>query len=102
MMTSTRHLSRENHWKVLFEEWKSSGKTVRNWCGERSIPLNTFRYWKDKFSPQKLDKEVFIEITEEKSLGITIRCKDFEIQIDEKFDEKTLSRCLAVMRGSLC
>ena len=101
-MTSNYRLSKEKHWKVLFEEWKSSGKTTSDWCRDRSIPQNTFRYWKDKFAPQKLEKHSFIEIAEEKSLGITIRCKDFEIQLHEQFDEKTLSRCLSVMRGSLC
>ena len=100
-MISNPKPSREQRWEVLFKEWQSSGKTMSSWCKEQSIPHNTFRYWRDKFSPPKIDKKAFIEIvdTEEKSPEITIRYKDFEIQIHEKFDEKILSRCLAVMRG---
>lgn len=104
MMISNPQPSKELHWENLFKEWKSSGKTVGSWCKERSIPQNTFRYWKDKFSPPKIDKKAFIEVidVEEKTLGLTILYKDFEIQIHKKFDDKTLSRCLAVIRGVRC
>jgi hypothetical protein len=99
---NSQQLSKQEHWKTLVDNWSSSGKSIRKWCLENSIPINTFRYWKDKFFSQKLDQKAFLEIVEEKSTNIVIRCKNFEIHIDKNFDEEMLGRCLMSMRSSLC
>lgn len=102
MKNDQRQLSKTEHWKELINNWTSSGKSIRKWCLENSIPINTFRYWQNKFSLQTLDKKSFVEIVEEKSIPLVIRCKDFEILLDREFDEQVLFRCLATMRSALC
>ena len=101
-MSHRQNLLKHDQWKALVKDWESSGKSANAWCQERSISINTFRYWKNKFFSQKIDKKAFTEITEEEFPGITIRYNGFEMDLHEKFDEKALSRCLAVMRSSLC
>ena len=88
------------HWKALLDDWSSSGKSMRKWCLENSIPVNTLRYWRDKFTPQKPTQKDFLEIVEEKSTAIVIRCNNFEIHLEKGFDEQVLFRCLEVMRSN--
>lgn len=102
MKNQQQQLSKTEHWKDLINNWASSGKSVRKWCLENSIPMNTFRYWQNKFSLQTLDEKSFVEIVEEKSIPLVIRCKNFEILVDREFDEEALLRCLQAMRSALC
>lgn len=101
-MKNNQQISKTEHWKVTVNNWASSGKSMRKWCLENSIPMNTFRYWKEKFSPQKLDKTAFVEIPEEQSIGIEIRYKGFEIHVGQEFNEQALVRCLTAMKRGLC
>lgn len=102
MKNNQEQLSKTEHWKSLVSNWTSSGKSIRKWCLENSIPINTFRYWQNKFSSQKLEAKAFLEIVEEKRASMVIRCNGFEILIDKEFDEQTLYRCLRMMRSALC
>ena len=102
-MKISPNLSKMEHWKLCVTEWMASNKSVRQWCIENSIPQSTFIYWKDKLSIESLNKESFVEILEEeKSTGVAIHCKGFEIYISKEFDEQTLSRCLKLIRSSSC
>ncbi len=101
-MKNNQNLSKNQRWEVCISTWKASGKSARQWCKERSISPSTFRYWQDKFSPEKLDPIAFVEIPQEQSAGIKIQCQEFEIHVDKEFDQETLSRCLRAIRGCLC
>lgn len=101
MKNQERFLNTEK-WKAYFDDWKSSGLSVRKWCLQHSIAINTFRYWIDKFSEQKLKKTDFQEILEKKSTNLIIRCQSFEIHVDENFDEETLCRCLSAVKRVSC
>lgn len=101
-MKNNQQLSKTEHWEMLIKNWSSSSKSMRKWCLENSIPINTFRYWRDKFSSQELDKTAFVEILEEQSIGIEIRYQGFEIHISKEFNEQALVRCLSAMRRGLC
>lgn len=101
-MKSNQDLSKSRHWEICVSTWKASGKSALQWCKERGISPNTFRYWKDKFYPKKLDPTAFIEIPSEQSTDIEIRCQGFEIHVGKEFDQATLSRCLKAIRSCLC
>ena len=101
-MAVNQHSSKSQHWKMYIDTWRSSGKSMNQWCQEHNISKSTMGYWKNKFSCEKLDKNFFIEVAEEPSTGITIKCKELEIHIDKAFDEQTLYRCLKVIRSSQC
>ena len=101
-MKSNQDLSRSQRWEVCISTWKASGKSVRQWCKEHSISPNTFKYWKDKLYPEKLDPTAFTEIPSEQSTGIEIRFQGFEIHVGKEFDQTTLSRCLKAIRSCLC
>ena len=102
-MKNNSNLSKRQLWQLHVEDWKSSGKTMGQWCKEHNICRSTFAYWKEKFSCESLEKSSFIEIAEiPTSTGIAIKCKEFELHIEHSFNEIALSRCLKVMRSVLC
>ena len=80
MKNQERFLNTEK-WKAYFDDWKSSGLSVRKWCLQHSIAINTFRYWIDKFSEQKLKKTDFQEILEKKD-PVNTNFKTYQVAPD--------------------
>jgi transposase-like protein len=101
-MSSNQNASNRELWESRVAEWKTSGKSMSEWCSDHSIPPSSFSYWKLKFSSEKLNRNAFVEISEEKPTGIEIRCKGCEIYVEKDFDEQTLSRCLKIIGGFSC
>lgn len=46
-----RIFRREPEWKVLIEEWRSSGKSVAVFCKEKKIAESGLYYWRSHFYP---------------------------------------------------
>ena len=97
-----QQFSKNHYQKACVDNWKSSGKSARQWCQEHNISTSTFSGWKDKFYDQKIEKSSFVEISKELSTGITIKYKELEIHIDKDFDEQTLCCCLKIIKRISC
>jgi transposase-like protein len=44
-----RDLDLERKWRIKFDEYKESGKSIKGWCKENGIVPTTFRYWIKRF-----------------------------------------------------
>ena len=101
-MSGKQNSSKSESRESRVAAWRAGGKSIREWSSEHAISASAFTYWKLKFSLGELNKNAFVEILQNESTGIEIRFKGLEIHIGKEFDEKTLSRCLKVIRGSSC
>jgi len=45
------------HWKSLIEQHQQSGLSIKAFCCQQQINLNTFHYWRKKFSASNRSKE---------------------------------------------
>ena len=70
-------MTREEKLKMV-EEWKTSGKTIAEWCKEHHIHKNTFFGWTKYSRQSSLDRKNFIELRSNKKRStpaIEIRCQ---------------------------
>jgi hypothetical protein len=56
-----KYLNMEEY-KALFEEWKASGMTVRDYCANIGIRENKFHNWKRKLEESKDKSPAFIPV----------------------------------------
>lgn len=89
-------------WRQEIEAWKASGQNAMQWCREKHLQYKTFLYWKKRFSEPCFSKTSFIEIPDEKSIGIEIRFRDLRIHLNKHFDERVLKQCLSVLLEMKC
>ena len=90
-------------WKIKIEEWRASGLSARKWCLDRDIPEGTFNYWKKLFALEiKPEKNLFLELTQEKTKGVEIEYQGFKIRLEKDFDNNLLLDCLRVLRRIPC
>lgn len=103
----TQKLSTEEkaEWAARVEQWSQSGMSMAKWCRENQITYHKFLYWRDRFRPvdtsdKKLGRNDFIQLSEDLSAGgLSIICNGCTVQLSSNFDERTLARCLRVLRG---
>jgi|ERR1035438_2380035 transposase-like protein len=51
-MQKQLHVKSEER-KQILERWKESGKSVRQFCQDESININTFHYWRGRLKKEK-------------------------------------------------
>lgn len=102
-------------WKDRVFEWQASGKSVKAWCLEKSIPITTFYGWKTrlkklpsneslvKLKEKKVEKE-FIELKDQQSCDswLILEYKGVKIHLKANFNQITLKQCLNCLRGVSC
>ena len=100
---------RAEYWKVQVEQWQASGKSCRAWCQEHGLPYQQFNYWKFRFlgvknKTETTNKLSFVELKPQKPqhAGIDIVYNDFTLSLQQDFDQSTLLRILALIRGMKC
>jgi hypothetical protein len=86
-------------WKERIEKQKKSGLSIGKWCKENGLEAHVFHYWKAKFLSKLPERNNFVELKEEKSKGIVLEYKEFQIHLDRKFDLEILRKCLSVLKG---
>lgn len=52
---------KEDRFRLLIEEQRSSGLSIKEFCSNHSIPASTFHYWKKKFTREP-EKNAFIPL----------------------------------------
>ena len=92
----------EAEWKARIHNQKLSDKSIRKWCKENKLSSNAFYYWRSKLFPKEIKRSNFIELTDNKSTGITIEYREVHIHLDKDFDLLTLKSCLAALRSLRC
>ena len=51
------------NWETKIQEFKSSGKSQREWCEEKGIRRSSLRYWLDRLEDVSIGKEItFAEV----------------------------------------
>lgn len=60
-----RDLAKENQWRDIFADWKSSGLSAFQYCQEKDIKLPLFYEWRRKIS--KLDAQAKRAMSREKA-----------------------------------
>jgi len=87
----------------LVTDWKNSGLSVRQWCLNQNIPRTTFDQWRRDLQKKSPSKDVsFVELSEEKTTGITLECNNIKIHISKHFDEQLLCACFQAIRRISC
>ncbi len=55
---------KKDYWHKVCEDWQKSGETQLAYCQRLGIKMNTFTYWRAKFSDtNKKSKETFVKVT---------------------------------------
>ena len=65
---------RHENWKRMYEEYQSSGMTVKDWCKVQGIPVKTF-YYRLKVLRKNLLKERLKRMRSFRSKRARIRCR---------------------------
>ena len=111
-----------NDWAKMLQEWVDSGLSGAKWCRENNIPINAFRYWKDKFKEDGLfqtsvkpisivDENAFVELSfasepdtpcfaagsETPPVEMTILMKGYPLLIHKGINAETLSTVMEVL-----
>lgn len=55
--------SKRDYWRKVCEDWSKSGETQLAYCQRLGIKMNTFTYWRAKFSDKKKSKKTFVKVT---------------------------------------
>ena len=42
-----------NEWVKIINEYKNSGQTINNWCEDKDLNVNTFKYWISKLNKEQ-------------------------------------------------
>ncbi len=78
-MTATKDLTpkeREEYWRMVNEDFVSSGMTRKEYCSNNDIPMSTLRYWqqriKEKDDASQTDNNRFVELVPPVSKNDTV------------------------------
>ena len=74
-------------WEKKLREQHDSGLSVVKWCRENQIPINAFYYWKNKLSPQLIDRSSFTELVETKATPLVLEYREMRIHLAQDFDK---------------
>lgn len=100
-------------WEKRVERLRDSELTDREFAAEIGVNLHTLRSWKWKLAaerrgavetkrkrskPSKAAEATFVEVAIAPTVGIELRVSGVEVRVPVGFDERTLSRVVAVLR----
>lgn len=97
--------SKQDYWRKVFEDWLKSGETQPVYCQRLGIKMNTFTYWRAKFSDtNKKSKKTFVKIKppallsgeQEKPIIIQL-LSGIKIILPAKIDKGQLSNILEIL-----
>lgn len=99
-------------WASRVEEWKQSGKKVRDWCQEKQIVYSTFIAWRNRLKynePEEINqsscaKAQFIELQDQPKIlqEISLEYKGAMIHLKGGFDVGMLKQCFVILRETSC
>jgi hypothetical protein len=96
-------IEKRNEWEEKFRRQKESGFSIDRWCRENQIPPHAFYYWKERLFPKSMiDSLSFTELSNAKTTGITIECRNLRIRLDRQFDPIVLGQCLSILMKTPC
>lgn len=93
-------------WEQLLTEFRSSGMTGKAWCREKGFKDSTLYYWikRSKNRNPKPDKAITwasLPLVNNEKAGlagiITIRIKDFSLDLEPNFNKSALADALQVV-----
>jgi hypothetical protein len=102
---SRKGLRRE--WRKRIQEWKSSGVSAAQWCRDNNITACQFYYWRAQFEPQPKSAQdavpsgefIELKLESESDSGVVIELDGVQLRVSSSFDERTLLRCLQILRS---
>ena len=98
---------KEVYWRKICDDWQKSGETQLAYCQRLSIKINTFTYWRAKFSDMnKKSKKTFMKVTlpalpsveQEKPIIIQL-LSGVKIILPAKIGKDQLSNILEMLGG---
>lgn len=102
-------------WAARIETWRQSGKSQREFCEERGIPLSTFQWWRKRLREQtEQDREdpgfVEVALRPRQSLQggstvaspVVVAVGSYRVEIAGAFDSTTLETILDVLERRRC
>jgi hypothetical protein len=95
-------------WKDRIQEWQASGKSLAQWSREHNFVYSQSIYWKMRFLGSQNKKHPspkgFLELKDESrsDSGIIIETAVGRIHLSTNFDQSTLVRFMALLKGGLC
>jgi hypothetical protein len=100
----------EAEWKKIVADYKAGGLSVKKWCENNQLKLNTFKYWLSRINKLS-NSETNICFAELKipedtrkhkvSSSVTIRYENFAMDISEKTDLVFLAEVIKTLQ-SIC
>lgn len=96
---------KKDYWLKVCEDWQRSGETQLTYCQRLGIKMNTFAYWRAKFSDtNKKSKKTFVKVTppalpsveQEKPIIIQL-LSGVKIILPAKIDKEQLSNILEIL-----
>ncbi|WP_422486690.1 IS66 family insertion sequence element accessory protein TnpA [Gudongella sp. DL1XJH-153] len=118
-MRSLDHQAKVMDWRELISECRRSGKTVKIWCDENSIPVSKYYYWlrvvrneslvlagNNLGTPSPQFAQVTVKDIEQSTPATNTTCAvlksgAFSLEISNGADIKVLEHTLKIL-GNLC
>ena len=90
-MTATKDLTpqeREEYWRMVNEDFVSSGMTRKEYCSKNDIPMSTLRYWqqriKEKDDISQTENNRFVELVPPASKNdMVVKAPDYNPYVTE-------------------
>ena len=103
-LQSLNHNQRMAYWSKQVEACRSSGLTVAQWCSENNVAVSTYYSWQRKlFQNLVVPTDVcFAELpaaVSESPKTVTIRCRDFTIELDSSTDSSVLRTVIEALKS---
>lgn len=105
---------KRNLWLERIIAYRASGLSVRVWCENNQVNINTFRYWNQKCnkesvlhtSSKKCSQWLSVEVSDSEpdllvtqaSSGVTIKLGFVSVEVSPGFDLKTLEDVFHVLK----
>lgn len=89
-----RKYRNKQEWRELLASYKTSGKTVAEFCREIGIHPNTFYYRIRKTKEHESDRFVRLPITTVQTGKIKIRIQDITIEPESGYNKRELSQII--------
>ena len=89
-------------WEQMLIDYKNSGMTAKAWCISRNIKERAMYYWRKRLNtvskePEWGSLQLGNHLYKTKSPTITLKIRDFKLEIACGFDKATLEDVLKVV-----
>jgi transposase-like protein len=104
-----RDRRKEQHWRQLIQQWRSSGLTVRAFCARHHLAEPSFYAWRRELQQRDADQVAFVPVrvldpeAPAAAAGIDLLLPGQRtVRVAPGFDSATLRRLLAVLEQASC